>query len=463
MKTFTTLAALCLATACHGAERPADHAALAPLTAPSSDGLQRLHLPLAVLQQSRTAGLADLRVFNAAGESLPLALVAARPESALRTSTLPLFAWPVPAAVTAGKTAALHVQVDAAGAVVRVNGTLADGKTASRPTREWLIDASARGDDERLAAVALQWDHGAASVATGATLEGSDDFSHWQPLARDTLVEFTTAPGTPAVLRNRLSLDGPRAPKYLRLRVDESVPLRAVQAEWRGSAQTPLDHAPVSFMRSSNDAEASWQLDLQAPIALQRLRVDLPQANSVVLLSVEQRNESDAHWRALGTHTLYRLTRGGQELTSPPITMAAPAARHWRLRLEAKSPSLNSSALSAELQWPQAWAVFAARSPAPLSLAIGRERAVAAALPLATLLPGYREGDEAKVPEATLGALAAQTPAARGLVERLRDAPPEERRRWLLWGLLALAVVGLAWMARALMKDLAAPKPGAPQ
>ena len=71
MKTFTTLAALCLATACHGAERPADHAALAPLTAPSSDGLQRLHLPLAVLQQSRTAGLADLRVFNAAGESLP--------------------------------------------------------------------------------------------------------------------------------------------------------------------------------------------------------------------------------------------------------------------------------------------------------------------------------------------------------------------------------------------------------
>ena len=461
MKAAATLAALCLAAACHGAERPADHAALAPITASGSEGLQRLHLPLAVLQQSRTPGLADLRVFNAAGESLPLALGAARPETAKRSGALPLFPWPAPAVAAAGKSAALQVQVDAAGAVVRINGTLADGRPASKPIREWLIDASAHADDERLAALTLEWDHAAPSLASGATLEGSDDFNHWQPLARDMLVEFAAAPGAAAVLRNRLSLEGPRAPKYLRLRVDEAVPLRAVQAEWRGSAQTPLDRAPASFVRPAGDGEAAWLLDLQAPIALQRLRIELPQPNTVVLLSVEQRNEGEAHWRTLGTHTLYRLTRGGQELTSPPIALSAPAARHWRLRLDAKSPSLTVPALSAELQWPQTWAVFAARNPAPLQLAIGRERAVPVALPLPTLLPGYREGDEAKLPEATLGVLSAQSPAARGVFERLQDASTEERRRWLLWGLLALAVVGLAWMARALMKDLAAPKPGA--
>jgi len=118
--------------------------------------------------------------------------------------------------------------------------------------------------------------------------------------------------------------------------------------------------------------------------------------------------------------------------------------------------------LSAEIQWPQAWMVFAARAPAPLSLGIGRERAAVGALPLPTLLPGYRDGDETKLPEATLGALVAQVPVAKGMLQRLQEAPPKERRRWWLWGLLALAVVGLAWMARALMKDLASAKPGAP-
>ncbi|WP_298232806.1 DUF3999 family protein, partial [uncultured Azohydromonas sp.] len=50
-------------------DTPARYAATAPL-APAADagGLQRVALPLAVLQASRSTGWADVRVFNAAGE-----------------------------------------------------------------------------------------------------------------------------------------------------------------------------------------------------------------------------------------------------------------------------------------------------------------------------------------------------------------------------------------------------------
>jgi hypothetical protein len=55
--------------------------------------------------------------------------------------------------------------------------------------------------------------------------------------------------------------------------------------------------------------------------------------------------------------------------------------------------------------------------------------------------------------------LSAQAPRTQGVLERLQDTSPDERRRWWLWGVLALAVLGLGGLARALMKDLSTSKP----
>jgi len=140
---------------------------------------------------------------------------------------------------------------------------------------------------------------------------------------------------------------------------------------------------------------------------------------------------------------------------TPPIELAAPPARHWRLRAEANGPGLADPALDARVGWPQVAAVFVARGTRPLQLAIGHERSVSDALALPALIPGYEPGAEAKLPQATLAPLVAQAPASAGLRERLADATPEDRRRWLLWGVLCAAVIGLAWLARGLWKDVA--------
>ena len=76
------LAGSCLLTAAvaQPQERLEDFRTLATVQTASNEGLQRLSLPLAVMQQSRSSDLADLRVFDAQGRSVPVAL-GCEPES----------------------------------------------------------------------------------------------------------------------------------------------------------------------------------------------------------------------------------------------------------------------------------------------------------------------------------------------------------------------------------------------
>lgn len=432
-------------------EQPADHRLLVPLKLAVPEGLQRVKLPLAVLQASRTPALGDLRVFNANGESLPLALMPMHDEQAAREATLPLFTWPAGSAV-ATTAAQVQVRVNAQGAVLRIDG--APARPAAVPGRHWLVDLGEPRQGERLDALLLDWDPAPEGLTRRLRVEGSGDLAEWQPLGQAVLVDL---PGgaQPRVLRNRWSAEGaPRPPRYLRIGVDDRLPLRMVRARWVTAQGPALDSSTLPFARSSDADVTAWEVDLKAPLALRRLQLALPQPNSIVLVAVEQRANAEQPWRAVAHATVYRLTQGGQALQSPPIELGAQAARHWRLRLEPGSPSLAASSLAVELQWPVVGVAFLARAPGPLKLAIGRERAAAQALPIGTLVPGWKPGVETTLPEAALGEPTPQEPSEPGWWDRLLGAQAADRRRWGLWLVLAGAVALLAWLARGLWKDL---------
>lgn len=440
--------------ACTGvhAAAPDAFAATAPVVPAAGEGVHRLQLPLAVLQASRSPQLADLRIFNERGEALPLAGIPPSREAATRESLLPLFPWPQP--VSPGQAPmGLRVQVDAAGAVVRIEGGGVMKHQPSAP-REWLLDATSRRGGERLASLTLDWPPAQQGITLQLTLQGSDDFRDWHDLGSTVLVDVPSATH-PRVLRNQLNLEGSAAvPKYLRVRLDQPLALRGVQAEWRSSAVPAMDGAHVAFARSADAQQTAWQVDLKAALEVRRLAVQLPQANTVVLTWLEQRNEGDRQWRPLSRHTLYRMHRNGTELISPPVEVQAAPAQHWRLRLDPQSPALDPAQLQVHLQWPQPWVAFVARGPMPLQLAVGQARMSAATLPLDTLLPQYRKGAESELPVASLGPLTARPEVTPSLLQRLRDAGPAEHKRWTLWAVLAGAVLLLAGLARNLRKDM---------
>lgn len=461
-------------------ERLQDYRTVATVQTASNEGLQRLSLPLAVMQQSRSGNLADLRVFDAQGRSVPLAWVPATVTATpnLRLVELPLFLWPMapaaPASASAGASGAeaamqnapgLKIEVTAAGAVVRIDS--AQPAPTARP-QAWLIDASRLRAElpagERVVALTLDWARQAQGLVTQARLEGSDDLTQWRLLSEATLLETSESEGT-AVTARRIELAQSVLPKYLRLRFDGPLPLSRVTAEVAGATPEPAWAATQARFLPAGARDGtppSWTLDLHGSVPVRRLSLSLPEPNMVVPLQIERRSGERADWTPAARYTAYRLVRNGRELQAPPVELDAQAARHWRITALHEASALAGMPLEATLAWQPREIVFAAQGGGPFQLAIGREGAPTRSIDIATLVPGYQPGDAAKLPLASLGPLQARETAPRSLDERLLEATPAEQRRWTLWLVLSAAVAALAWLAWRLVHDMKSAAPAAP-
>jgi hypothetical protein len=217
----------------------------------------------------------------------------------------------------------------------------------------------------------------------------------------------------------------------------------------------------VQFQAVAADGQqpAHWALDLQGAVPLQQLQLSLPQINTVLGLRLEQRNHEREPWRSVTTSVAWRLLRDGKEQESSPVqwgsdTHAPTAARHWRLVPDARTAALPMPALTATIGWQSPQLLLVAQGGGALRLAVGRERDTSATVAWQTLVPEPDEAALKRLPEARLGPLAQQVVANPKFKQRIQDASPEDQRRWLLWGVLSLAVVGLGGLAWRLGKDM---------
>lgn len=494
MKHLAAMVALLSATLVVAAPEPdvpRRYAATAPLTVAAGEGLQRLTLPWPVLQASRTPGLADLRIFDALGQPVPIAW-AAPPQEAQQRRRLgvPRFVWPETATPSAPGTPALQLKLATGGAVLEVLGPA--GRAAPPAddrglARTWLLDLTAVPADgpERLRRLHLDWPRREAGHDLRVVVETSDDGRQWQTTTESRLLDLGPA-SAPAgasgpegqVLRLN-AVDWPDAapprPRYLRLRFAEALALAAAELELsRAADAAPDPREPVRFepVAAAGGHPAFWQLDLQGAIAPRALQLRLPELNSQLQLRLEQRGDERDTWRPVARFVAWRLQRDGQDRSSAPLRLPQVApARWWRLLADGPVPEpLLSRPLEAELAWQPPTLVLLARGNsdkgdkggkggdtlAQFQLAVGREKATPVAQSLASLIPDHRPGAEHGLPEARLGPLSAQP--LPGWFERMAMADEATQRRWILWVVLGAAVLGLALLARQLLGQLAPPR-----
>ena len=467
MKRLILLGLACVSTlalAVSAGDGPGTYAATAPLQLVPGEALQSLSLPWAVVQASRSNDLANVRVFDAQGRPLPMAW-AQTPSAAERTRVvqLPVFAWPE-SSTTEPAPVRLHLNT---------NGTVLDLQTsasnsAARPlgsTRAWLIDLSAlmKASDERGESLRLEWPASATGLSAQASLERSEDGQEWQTLTSGRLLEFpASTPDDKAQTPPRIdSLAWPasseRLPRYVRLRLDTPLALSGASVSLTHSLAPAaltqvLRFEPVSGTKS----EAQWLLDLQARLAPQAIGIDLPAGNTLLNLRLEQRNESTEPWRIVSRFVAWRMQRGGVDGQAPAQPVNAAPARYWRLVAEGPVPSsLQAQDLTVRWHWQAPRLVLLAQGEPGFTLAVGRAGQQPAALPLNTVMPGYESGAEFKLPQASLGEL--QFRPAKDFAEQLASPEPEALRRWALWAVLIVAVCGLAWMARGLLRKIGPP------
>ncbi|UTW09593.1 DUF3999 domain-containing protein [Pseudomonas benzenivorans] len=420
------------------AERPGDYAWQLPLALTGEGPWYRLELPMAVHLAADFADLRDLRVFNGEGEPLAYALVRSPAEETLHEHEVRWFALHAEADDLTDSPG-LRVQRSARGTLIELVETAPSAQASAR--RGWLLDASAVEDP--LVRLELDWssDH---EGFQRLRIEASDDLRTWRSWGQAQLARLSFA--DERIERRQIDLPGRQA-RYLRLMWEsprEAPPLTVARLFSRpaGSLSLPLVWSePLPADRAADDS-FRWKLPRTLPV--QRIRLELGQDNRLVPVRVSGRGGGQGRWRTLGSGLLYRLPEPEGEQRQDELALPGVAVQQLRLQVDARGGGLGAAPFL-RIGVRATHLVFLGRGSPPYRLALGNADAVSAALPLETLIPGFR-------PQ-RLEQLASAEVVAGAKVQAM--SPPgsaPDWKRWGLWVVLLLGVAVLGLMAASLLR-----------
>ena len=456
------IAALLLVPALAAAEQPRDFAYGIALEVSGQDALQQLELPRAVYEGVVHADLADIRIFNGAGEVVAHAFRPRVTSTKEKPSPVATVLFPIRSDEPNG-VEGVELRLERRGDRTVVDLRTPRGRPAPGAKLVGYL-ADARALDKPVRAVVLELPAGADQVVARVTIEASDDLRQWTPLAAGASI-VRLASGGERLEQLRIEVPARRA-KYLRL----SWPGRASALELAGLAVEPGESAVAAPRQwkqlagvAVKDKPGEYALDLGGQFPVDRLRIELPQPNTVASVQLLSRSKSADPWRPVATATVYRLTRDGDELTSADIELGTISDRYWLARVDQRGGGIGAGPMSLRVGWVPHRLVFASRGSAPFQLAYGSREATATAFPIATLVPGYRGEEDLAPAEARAAEPRIVIGAAQAAAEPQRlggDAVMRERidwKRWILWGSLVLGVAVLGWMALRLGRQMSRP------
>lgn len=399
-----------------------------------------LTLPPAVYIASRRDDLGDLRVFNGAGEPVPYSLDAPRATDAASVSSHPVKWFPLPPsdAGDAAKTPGVAIAPD---------GTLrlSAAQPNARRRDADLLDLGAGAQRVDALAIHLNDD----SYQGRVQVEASADLQQWRVVADATILKVKHDGDTLAQERIALGGLGERD-RYMRLRwLDGAPDIATVDVEVR-SADAPLQHDAREWREGlitrAGQLVGEYLFATDGRYPVDRIRVEVPQANTVVRATVYSRPKADVPWREVAHGLLFRLEQGGGEQRNAPFELAPDSDREWRIVVDARGGGLGSGAPTVAVGWQPALLTFVARGAPPFTLAVGNGRLTPAAAPRDNLLVGNASG----IGTAKIGhALAVPPDEVREATASTEDSP----RRYVLWGALVLAVGVLAAMVWRLARQ----------
>jgi hypothetical protein len=232
--------------------------------------------------------------------------------------------------------------------------------------------------------------------------------------------------------------------------------LKEVRVELRPEKAEPAREW-LSLPAAPGKAPGELLVDTQGHFPVDRVKLALPQPNTVAQIHLYTRERAEDPWRSAGSATAYRLARDGAELTNPDIRVLVNADRHWRILVDQKGGGFGAGEVKLELGWLPHEVLFAARGAGPFTLHYGNKLAKTGASPVSAVLPQEEQVGAARA--AKVGELSGAAPASpsffsdparfvRGLAEN------REAKKWTLWAALLSGVLLLGWMALRLLRDM---------
>ncbi len=447
-----------------------------PLNVAANASLQRLVLPADALVRLQTSNYSDVRVFNAQGQSVPIALAAVAAQTQTQQNQVKLPAFPIMGGADAMGTLAsegmsLRIEERQGKRVVQIDTAITKGSTANKKIIGALLDA--RAVSAPAVAIALDVNLPVAQPVT-FDVQASKDLKTWRALADTVLYRAADASATPGALgTQRMTLAfSDLKDHYLRITWQgetdalTKVVLRgATLTTSQNTSTNPRVSALIAAPALTSPHELSFALPFATPLAA--LKIKAPGANVLIPVRVLGRNDRNQPWALLASTVLYNITTNGKEQANPAVELqgAGYGAGYKEIKIESDKKTAGFSAapeISALFEPTQV--IFLASGTAPFTLAAGLANAASAYLPLSSLIPGYQSGQESSLPLASAAGATNAVTAPTITAQSPSNSPPT--RSLILWGVLLAGVALLGLMAWALMKQpkgaSATPTPPAP-
>jgi Protein of unknown function (DUF3999) len=464
----------------NAAGNPTSYAVRIPLTLAAGAPLQRLPLPAEALVRLQTSGYADVRIFNAQGQAVPMALAGTDVPGRSAQQQVLLPAYPILGASTGlgiGGLEGLSLRIEERQGrrVVQINtppgssstvGDSAGNLTSSSSPAQRVLGAllDARAVAAPAASMTLDVELPAGQPVT-FSVQASKDLRTWRPLA-STVLYRAAEPGGSAIPAAELgnntldlgltNLEG----QYLRVSWgDAAVTLRGATLATSRAGMRQRVSASMARPALANAHELGFTLPFATPVAALKIT---PQASNVLVpVRVLGRNDRNQPWAVLASAVVYRLApaASGQvgDQVNAPVELRSGPMREIRIEADKKTAGF-AEAPDIALQFEPAQIIFLASGQGPFTLAVGLAgdgKLLSPYLPLASLIPGYQpmqentlaaaQADVARIDGAVAaaGPLVAAQPASDGLPSR----------SLLLWGILLAGTLALALMAWALHRQ----------
>ncbi|HEV7575816.1 MAG TPA: DUF3999 family protein [Caldimonas sp.] len=464
---LVAVVALLAGTAASG--EPAPYRYQAPIAIDAAAPFVRIALPATVYGHVEQDDLRDLRIVDARGERVPFAVLPPQSTVQLSEQVREANLYPLPARPAAGGVSPSPVDVVVEGdriSVRRHGGAQTATAAAQRESAGWLIDSGAtKRGDPLPKSLRLRWS-GPAEFSVAYGIETSDDLRQWRPGGSGQVMALQSASGTlaqpvvglgdaPGRFVRLVWAEPAAAPTLTGASVLVAERQNVAVDSTRELAFAPSPEPPG---KAPADAAAKRALHFDLGGVLPLVDVDLrfDAGTHVAPVRMQGRARTDQPWRDIGSGVFYRLERGGDVGTSPPIALPV-ALRYLRVVPDERAASLDGVGARLVVHASLASLVFAAQGEPPFRLLAGSVDAPAGALPVSAVVPQL-DSERPRFGRATLGAFTIDEVAERAVEQASRQA---RLRPWLLWAVLVAGVAGLGALVWRLARAGPAPAPPA--
>ena len=434
-----------------------DFAYKADLDTKKTTPYYELVIPEIVYKQISRDDLGDIRVLNAAGDVVPHGIRDIAVEQMNKQYTESVAYFPLYES-SPSMPGGLHLKIQrsSSGEVIDIKSSDAE-RNASDKLTGYLLDL--RKWNQSIDAIKIDWDvEKDSSFIRKLEISVSDDLSKWKLVSSDkTLVNLSYQKHS--LIENTLELPVAKA-KYLRITYADGKPgleLTGIKvSNTKSSQNTKQNWKGVTVKKTSNDVsskEGEYFFKHELKTAINKIRIKLPENNTVVNASVMSKTSQDKTWRLRGSSMLYRLSVDGVEIQHTDVIIPRSTDTDWKIKVDQQGGGLGAGLPEIELAWQPQQLIFVARGNAPYKLVWGSARVSPVTLNADQIMVGVNKSNRTSMLSNAVWLANTVSPVNLNSLEA--EKTPVNWRQILLWSVLIVAAILLVWMAVRLMGKMA--------